>query len=112
MIKAQKTTKWLGIIIIFTLLFAALGLTGCDSDEPIPAIEEGAAEVEVAVAEVQATEAAAEVDEVAVEEVMVEETAVTNEPIDECLACHIDKEMLIASADPIQEVISENEGEG
>lgn len=112
MIKAQKTTKWLGIIIISTLLLAALGLTGCGSDEPVPTIEEESAEVEVAVAEVQATEAVAEGDEVAVEEAAMEETAVAEEPIDECLACHIDKEMLIATADPIEEVISENEGEG
>lgn len=33
-------------------------------------------------------------------------------PTDECLICHTDKEMLIHTADPEEEVISENEGEG
>ncbi|MCA9957654.1 MAG: hypothetical protein R3E31_28600 [Chloroflexota bacterium] len=36
----------------------------------------------------------------------------TETAVDECLACHIDKEQLIATADPEEEVISENEGEG
>lgn len=34
------------------------------------------------------------------------------EPISECLVCHTDKEMLIDTADPEEEVISENEGAG
>jgi hypothetical protein len=119
-IKAQKITKWPGAVIVFTLLLAAFALTGCGSEEPVPVVE-GAAGVEIAAVEVQATEtAAAVVDETAVKEALVEETAtstslsagVTEEPTDECLACHIDKEMLIATADPEEEVISENEGEG
>jgi hypothetical protein len=109
--KARKKSNWLQIIILFALLFAALGLVGCGSEEPAPVIEEGSAEVEIAAAEVEATEAAAVVDEVDEVEEEVAETAVV-EPTDECLACHIDKEMLIATADPIEEVISENEGEG
>ena len=67
---------------------------------------------EVAAVEVQATEEAATVNEVDGTGAGVEETAVTPEPIDECLACHIDKEMLIATADPEEEVVNENEGEG
>lgn len=110
-IKAQKTTKWLKIIIVAALLLAVFALTGCDN-ESTPAVEEEAAEVEIATAEVQVTETAAAVNEVDAEEVAMEETAVIEEPIDECLACHIDKEMLIATADPEEEVISENEGEG
>jgi hypothetical protein len=34
------------------------------------------------------------------------------EPIDQCLLCHIDKQRLIDTADPEAEVISENEGAG
>lgn len=34
------------------------------------------------------------------------------ERVDECLACHIDEEMLIDTADPVVEVVSENEGSG
>lgn len=45
-----------------------------------------------------------------------EETAVlptaTPEPVDECLICHVNKDELIQTADPVEEVISENEGEG
>jgi hypothetical protein len=46
-----------------------------------------------------------------------EETAVPTETAvepeaDECLLCHTDKDQLIKTADPVEEVISENEGEG
>ena len=105
--KAQKKLDWLQIIIIFALLFIVLVITGCTSREPAPFINQSA--VEPALVEVEATEEAAVVNEA---EAVVVETAVTPEPIDECLACHIDKEMLIATADPEEEVISENEGEG
>lgn len=33
-------------------------------------------------------------------------------PTDECLLCHINKNELIRTADPVEEVVSENEGEG
>jgi hypothetical protein len=33
-------------------------------------------------------------------------------PIDNCLDCHTNKDLLIQTADPEEEVISENEGEG
>jgi hypothetical protein len=40
-------------------------------------------------------------------------TAEAEEPEpDECLVCHTDKDQLIKTADPVEEVISENEGEG
>lgn len=41
-------------------------------------------------------------------QMVVAETAVVNE----CLACHIDKEQLIATADPEEKVIKESEGAG
>jgi hypothetical protein len=110
-IKARKITKWPGAIIVSALLLVAFGLTGCGSEEPVPAVE-GVAEVEIAAVEVQATETAAVVEEGDMGDALVEETAVTQKPTDECLACHVDKEMLIATADPEEEVISENEGEG
>ncbi|MCB9419636.1 MAG: hypothetical protein H6667_07520 [Ardenticatenaceae bacterium] len=108
----QKTTIWLRTLVVFAILLAALSLTGCGSKEPAPVAETGATEAEIAVAEVQATETAVAANEVDVAEVVAEETAVTEAPTDECLACHIDKEMLIATAAPEEEVISENEGEG
>jgi len=36
----------------------------------------------------------------------------TPEVVDECLNCHIDKQRLIDTAKPEEEVVSENEGEG
>jgi outer membrane biosynthesis protein TonB len=108
--KTQNCLHWDKAIYGLMLLLAAFMMIGCDS--PSAATVE---DVELAVAEVEATEMAAEeaavVDEV---DEVTEETAVTPtvEPVDECLSCHIDKEMLIATADPEEEVISENEGEG
>ena len=113
--KAQNELNWLRVITTFVLLVVAFSVSGCGSEETAPAVEDGPEAVEVAVVEVQATETAVavkEADEADVAEVAVTETAVTEELIDECLACHIDKEMLIATADPEEEVISENEGEG
>jgi predicted small lipoprotein YifL len=89
---------------VMALLALSLVLTGCGNDAPV----EQAAEPVVA-------EPALALEEDAVLEEAVVETAVTptEEPItDECLACHIDKELLIDTADPIEEVVSENEGEG
>jgi len=103
---AQKTTITPGMLVVSAILLAVLSLTGCGSRESASVAWPESAEI--AVVEVQATETAAAVNEIDV----AEETAVTEQPVDECLACHIDKEMLIATADPEEEVISENEGEG
>lgn len=101
--KAQNKLDWLRFVIVFSLLFIALVVTSCTSKEVTPTAEQS-------VVEVQATEEAVVVSEG--DEVVMEETAVPPEPIDECLACHIDKDMLIATAAPEEEVVSENEGEG
>lgn len=37
---------------------------------------------------------------------------VSTEVVDECIACHTDKQTLIDTADPVEESESENEGEG
>jgi hypothetical protein len=42
----------------------------------------------------------------------LEPTLVPTPVPDPCLDCHIDKDRLIDTADPQEEVISENEGEG
>ena len=39
--------------------------------------------------------------------------AVAPEPqVDNCVECHVDQQALIDTADPVEEVVSENEGEG
>jgi hypothetical protein len=100
----QQRSIWLILFSVLTLLILSLGLTGCGSNAP---------EEQPSAAILGEPVVAMAMEEVVVDEVVVE-TAVTptEEPIDECLACHIDKEMLIATSDPIEEVISENEGEG
>lgn len=42
----------------------------------------------------------------------IEEIAGAEEDSDACLDCHSDKEQLIATADPEEEVVEESEGEG
>ena len=106
--KASLKAK-LTILILLSLALLLTVLIGCGPDAA-PEKDESEASaalgVEVALADV-------------VED--VEETAVpTSTPavitetmaVDYCLDCHIDKEMLIDTAEPEEEVISENEGEG
>ncbi len=101
--RIQQRSIWLILFSVLTLLILSLGLTGCGSNAP---------EEQPSAAIIGEPAVAMAMEEVVLDEVVVE-TAVTPEtPIDECLACHIDKEMLIATADPEEEVISENEGEG
>lgn len=42
----------------------------------------------------------------------IEEVIDADEESDACLDCHSDKEQLIATADPDEEVVEESEGEG
>lgn len=105
--QAQKSPKWLSITAIFMVMLA---LVGCGA---VQAVNDGAGTVELVASEALAMET--EVDEAVVEDGAVGETAVTlsDEPVtDECFVCHINKELLIDTADPIEEVISESEGEG
>ncbi|MEJ2747619.1 MAG: hypothetical protein P8183_06885 [Anaerolineae bacterium] len=110
--KAQNKFNWPGSVVVFTLLLIALNLTSCTTRESPPFLEQEQAAVEVSAADVQATEQAAAASEANGGEAVVEETAVAQTSPDECLTCHTDKEMLIATADPEEEVINENEGEG
>jgi thiosulfate/3-mercaptopyruvate sulfurtransferase len=94
---------------LFALLLVVLTLTGCDSEEPTPIAEEDFVGAGITTADAQSTEETALAGEVS--EVPPSETAVVQERTDECLACHIDKEKLIATAAPIEGVVRENEGE-
>ncbi|MCA9970272.1 MAG: hypothetical protein KC425_08655 [Anaerolineales bacterium] len=96
------------VLLLLLLLLAA----GCQTNEttntavsdlPTPTRVESAtvsaAETAVAQAAISPTE-----------EAIAPETEVM--AVDECLNCHVDKDMLIQTANPEEEVISENEGEG
>lgn len=107
----NRFSAW-GYALILVSAILALGslLVGCGSPEPLPGGEgEGEAIAEVVL---EPTAAPA---------TPVDEPTDTPEPVadivdplpaDECLDCHTDKDMLIDTADPEEEVISENEGEG
>ena len=104
--KASLKTN-LSILIFLTLALLLTALIGCGPDAA-PEEEEVEASAPIGV-------------EVAMAEELVEETAVpTSTPavitetmtVDYCLDCHTNKDMLIDTADPEEEVISENEGEG
>jgi hypothetical protein len=107
-------------IILILLFFTAFGL-GCSS----PTEEQT---VEPTVTSQVIPTPMNDPDEVAelVEELLSEEESKTEEAesvdatengeptveVDFCIECHTDKEMLIDTAKPEEEVISENEGEG
>lgn len=86
------------------LLLGLLWLAGCGEQQP----QTGAAP----------TAEVAHVDEEALTPapskaaILPEQPTAESESVDECLRCHTDKEMLIRTASPEEEVISENEGEG
>lgn len=90
--------------VAILLLLGLLWLAGC-GEQPPQSSATPAAEVALVDEESVApapTEAAA----------VPEPPAAESESVDECLRCHTDKEMLIATAKPEEVVISENEGEG
>ena len=92
-------------LLLFWLLLGLFVLTSCqtaESAEPDEAVSIAGVEpvlVETATA-------------VPVTEEPLAEPTEEPSPIDNCLDCHTNKELLIQTADPEEEVISENEGEG
>jgi len=103
--KASLKTN-LSIFILLTLALLLTALIGC-GPEVAPEEEEVEAPtsfgVEVAMAEEVEVTAVPTSTPAAITETMA---------VDYCLDCHTNKEMLIDTADPEEEVISENEGEG
>ncbi len=110
--QVQKRSIWHTHLAVIALLALSLVLAGCGDKAGSEA--DGEAVVEQ-LAEAVIAEPAAALEEEAAAAPEAGEMAAepTVEPVtDECLACHIDKELLIQTADPIEEVVSENEGEG
>ena len=90
------------------MLITVLSLMGCQTQETVE-------EPVVAMASV------GEVVETAVTPTITNTTVISDTPtaltptpetIDECLACHVDKDLLIDTAKPVAEVVVESDGEG
>lgn len=96
-------------MLVFVLAVGCQGESTANTTLPETAVAEvtGSATVVPEAALEPAAAAPADEDLLQVANTLAQEAAV-----DECLACHIDKEQLIATADPEEEVINENEGEG
>ena len=101
--QAKYPYRTMSLLVSLLLSLGALWLAGCQTAES-DTVEE------VANAEPELTETATAV--FASEEEPTVEPNAESVPIDNCLDCHTNKDLLIQTADPEEEVISENEGEG
>lgn len=112
--KTIKKSNLINLYMITVLILVFWAAAGCQSETATTTAPQEAATAETQLAAVVETAVPTPVNVstndnlLAVSDVLAQETAV----VDECLACHIDKEQLIATADPEEEVINENEGEG
>ena len=109
------------VFFILAVLLSVLFLTGCGSqatpeveptatDQPYPTPMNDPKEVMAKLTAI-AKDAVAAPTEVAPPPEPTEE--VVEEPLmDQCVECHTDQQALIDTADPVAEVVSENEGEG
>jgi hypothetical protein len=95
------------LIIVFGFATVTLSLAGCSPDGTVDAGQPVAEAVELEPAAVDA----APTEEATGTPIALVPTVEPLEP-DTCTDCHTDKDLLIDTADPEEEVISENEGEG
>ncbi len=101
--KIRDQIDKLFVISLAILIFLMAGCTVNNTSEVVDARSEVVGGVEIALAEELPTAAV----QTAVSVVMTETM-----PADNCLDCHTNKEMLIDTAEPEVEVLSESEGEG
>jgi hypothetical protein len=141
-LEQKKNNKYLRLFLnICILVLLTLLVAGCQRSTEVPEPTAVDANIEENVGQIPAVEPTAEIvvqptaasvvdteivaeaesasntesDEIASEDIVtetVELIAAESETINFCLDCHINKELLIDTADPEEEVISENEGEG
>ena len=108
-------------IFVLAVLFLALSLTGCGSQETPEAAPTVTAyaypppmndpdEVAASLTAIPEEEAAAPTEE-APDPEPTEEVALEPQ-VDNCVECHTDQQTLIDTTDPVAEVVSEDEGEG
>ncbi|HIP73976.1 MAG TPA: hypothetical protein EYH05_21590 [Anaerolineae bacterium] len=102
--QTNANTRLRNLMVIAGLAVVVLLLLGCQAQG---AADSDAASESVALA-LEPTAVLPTLTPAAAEETVTP----TIEEIDECLTCHIDKDLLIKTADPEEEVINENEGEG
>ncbi len=95
------------LILLLALPVMIIGLAGCATPEAADVSGEAVAEVVLEPTAAPATPT----DDASVESELEAEVVEPSEP-DNCLDCHSNKELLIDTADPVEEVINENEGEG
>ena len=105
--QAKYPLKKISLLISLLLLLGTLLLTSCQTAES-ETIDTAAVE-SVADAEPVLMETATAVWPT---EAPPAEFTAEPVPVDNCLDCHTNKDLLIQTADPEEEVISENEGEG
>lgn len=100
--QANLPLKTIGFVVSLLIMLGAMALVGCKTAELDTAGVVANLEpvvLETATAVLPAVEPTAEPTEEPV-------------PIDNCLDCHTNKDLLIQTADPEEEVIKENEGAG
>lgn len=102
--QAKYPYKTISLLVSLLLLLGTLLLAGCQTAESDADTAEA-----VAVAEPELVET---VTAVSLTEEPPAEVAAEPVPVDNCLDCHSNKDLLIQTADPEEEVINENEGEG
>jgi len=104
--QCKKPTGYRLLMAAVIMLLAVFFVAGCQN------AEESAPDAEVAVVDVEPV--VEEETAVPTPTTVTEEEPVSTEPepVDYCLECHIDQEMLIDTAAPQEEVIVENVGEG
>lgn len=100
--QANYSYRTVSVLVSLLLLLGTLLLAGCQSVESDTV--EAVANVEPELIETATAVTPAE----------APATQLTTEPVpvDNCLDCHTNKDLLIQTADPEEVMISENEGEG
>lgn len=103
--QAKFPLEMIGFLMGLLLLVGLVALAGCQSADS----EDAESAEQVANVEPVLVETATAVTPTEAPPIEPTEEPV---PVDNCLDCHTNKDLLIQTADPEEEVISENEGEG
>jgi septal ring-binding cell division protein DamX len=115
----KDTKKFLLIGFLLTLLILAAGCSPAqttvepETRAPVETEQATLPPTELPTATIQEQEVTEEPEETeAPDENETDDDAMPSEETSACVACHTDQAMLIDTADPVEEVESENEGAG